>query len=101
MQEAHHSVPQPAVSQALLVPHTRTLEAARHTASDSPQLRIWIFVICCLCYLDVLCQRVEDLLGHRQSPGEVLLARFIYDILPRVVPVEVADGLLMEGKGRW
>lgn len=47
-------------------------------------------------YLNVLCQGVEDLLGHCQRSGEVPLACFIHDILPRVIPVEITDGLLME-----
>lgn len=42
MQEAHHCVPQPAVSQTLLVPNTRALKTAMQAPSDSPQLSTWI-----------------------------------------------------------
>lgn len=49
-----------------------------------------------LCYLYVLCKRVEDLLGHCQSPGEVPLTCFVDNVLPRVIPVEITDGFLRE-----
>lgn len=49
-------------------------------------------------HLYVLGQRVEDLLGHGQSSGEVPLAGLINDVLTGVVPVEVADGFLTEEK---
>lgn len=41
--------------------------------------------------LNVLSERVEDLLGHFDGLGEVVLAMFINHILPRVVPVEITD----------
>ena len=45
-------------------------------------------------HLDVLGQAVEDLLGHGHGLGEVALPLLVDHVLPRVVPVEVADGLL-------
>lgn len=45
-------------------------------------------------YLDVLCKRIKDLLGDCQSFREIVLSRFINDVLSRVVPIEIADGLL-------
>lgn len=54
-------------------------------------------------HLDVLCQAVEHLLGHRHGFGEIPLARLINDVLPGVVPVEVTDGLLRTegGQDQW
>ena len=46
------------------------------------------------CYLDVFSQRVKNLLGNRQSFGEVPLTGLIHHIFPGVVPVEVTDGFL-------
>lgn len=45
-------------------------------------------------YLNVLCESVEDLFGYIDCFGEIPLALFIDDVFPRVVPVEIADGLL-------
>lgn len=45
-------------------------------------------------HLDVLGEAVEDLLGHGHGLGEVALPLLVDHVLPRVVPVEVADGLL-------
>lgn len=45
-------------------------------------------------HLNVLCEGVEDLLGHPDGLGEVVLPLIINHILPRVIPVEVTDGLL-------
>lgn len=45
-------------------------------------------------YLNVLCESVEDLFGYIDCFGEIPLALFIDDVFPRIVPVEIADGLL-------
>lgn len=45
-------------------------------------------------YLDILSEAVEHLFSHRHGLGKVPLALLLNDILARVVPVEVADGLL-------
>ena len=45
-------------------------------------------------HLDVLRQRIEHLLGHVDGLGEVPLSLLVDHLLPRVVPVEVTDGLL-------
>lgn len=45
-------------------------------------------------HLNVLRQRVENLLSDRKSFGEVQLSRVVDDVFTRVVPVKVADGLL-------
>lgn len=50
-----------------------------------------------LTYLYVLSQCVEDLFGHLDGLGEVVLAMYINHILPWVVPVEVTDWLLQHG----
>ena len=45
-------------------------------------------------HLDVLSQAVEDLLGDSHGLGEVPLSRIIYDLLPGIIPVKIADGFL-------
>lgn len=45
----------------------------------------------CGTYLDVFCKRIENLLGDCQSFGEIVLSRFINDVLPRIIPVEITD----------
>lgn len=45
-------------------------------------------------YLDVLREAVEHLFSDRHGLGKVPLALLLNDIFARVVPVEVADGLL-------
>lgn len=50
-------------------------------------------------YLDVLGEAVEHLFSHRHGLGKVPLALLFNDILARVVPVEVADGLLAGRQG--
>lgn len=47
-----------------------------------------------LFYLYVLRQRVENLLGHWQSSGEVPLSGLVDDVFTGVVPVKVTDGFL-------
>jgi len=49
-------------------------------------------------YLDVLSERVENLLGHIYCLGEVSLALLINNILPRIIPVEITDGFLEESQ---
>lgn len=49
-------------------------------------------------YLYVLGEAVEHLFSHRHGLGEVPLALLLNDVLARVVPVEVADGLLWAGE---
>lgn len=94
VQESHHGVPEAAVRQALLVPGAGALQAedgvrpgaARvPTSPPCPSRRP---------YLDVLSEAVEHLLSHRHGLGKVPLALLLNDILARVVPVEIADGLL-------
>lgn len=51
--------------------------------------------------LYVLRERVEDLLGHFDGFGEVVLAVYINYILPWVVPVEVTDWLLNYGTDKY
>lgn len=48
-------------------------------------------------YLDVLREAVEHLFSHRHGLGKVPLALLLNDILARVVPVEITDGLLGAG----
>lgn len=45
-------------------------------------------------YLDILSECIEDLLGHIYCLGEIPLALLIDNILPRIIPVEITDGLL-------
>lgn len=45
-------------------------------------------------YLDVLRECVEHLLRHLDGFGKVTLALLIYDVLARVVPIEITNGLL-------
>lgn len=55
-------------------------------------------------YLDVLSEAVEHLFSHRHGLGKVPLALLLNDILARVVPVEITDGLLGDGqrvRGCW
>lgn len=48
--------------------------------------------------LYVLSERVENLFGHFDGLGEVVLTVYIDHILPWVVPVEVTDWLLWNKK---
>lgn len=48
--------------------------------------------------LDVFCECVEDLFGHFNGFGEVVLTVHINRSFPRVVPEEVADRLLEEAQ---
>lgn len=99
MQEPDHSVPQPAVSETLLVANARSLETTTQKAFSKNKFKKCLLATTILHHADlyVLCQGVEDLLGHCQRSGEVPLPCFIHDILPRVVPVEITDGFLMGG----
>lgn len=45
-------------------------------------------------HLDVFCECVKDLLGNTHSLGEMPLSMFIHLLFPRVIPVEITDGLL-------
>lgn len=45
-------------------------------------------------YLDVLRERVEHLLCHLNGFGKVTLPLLIYDVLARVVPIEITNGFL-------
>lgn len=89
VQEPHDGVPQPAVGQGLLVararalPRKRCVTAGEWAESESELLPAL--------YLDVLGQGVKYLLRHRHGLGEVLLPRFIDDVLAGVIPVEIAD----------
>lgn len=49
MQESHHSIPQPAVSETLLVPNARALKVTTQTASKP--IRIAQECIACRCYV--------------------------------------------------
>lgn len=49
-------------------------------------------------YLDVLCECIENLLGHIYCLGEIPLALLINNIFPRIVPVEITDRLLEESE---
>lgn len=56
---------------------------------------------CIVCpYLDVLSEGIENLLGHIYCLGEIPLALLINHIFPRIIPVEITDGLLEENKCR-
>lgn len=50
-------------------------------------------------YLDVLSERIENLLGHIYCLGKIPLALLIDNIFPRIIPVEVTDGLLERIEG--
>lgn len=82
----------------------RTVPGKNHTESFLTNLNLkkCLLATTILHHADlyVLCQGVEDLLGHCQRSGEVPLPCFIHDILPRVVPVEITDGFLMGGGGK-
>lgn len=42
-------------------------------------------------YLDVLRKSIEDLFGHIDGLGEITLTLLVNHILPRIVPVEIAN----------
>lgn len=102
MKEPNHSVPQPAVSETLLVANARSLETSTQRAFSRNTLKKCPLATSVVHHTDlyVLRQGVEDLLGHCQGPGEVPLACFIHDILPRVVPVEITYGFLIRRNGK-
>lgn len=47
-------------------------------------------------YLDILCESVKHLFCYLDCFGEVPLPLLIDHVFPRVVPIEIADGLLEE-----
>lgn len=75
VQKANNGIPQPAVSQRLLVTSTRTLTDTE--TGFSTQLCLNVIL---LSYLDVLGQAVEDLLSHIHCFGEVSFTRLINDV---------------------
>ncbi len=49
-------------------------------------------------YLDVLCEGIENLLGHIYCFGKIPLALLINNVFPRIIPVEITDRLLEESE---
>lgn len=55
----------------------------------------WELLWAAFSYLDVLCESVENLFGNIYCLGEVPLALLVNNVLPRIIPVEITDRLLV------
>lgn len=93
VQETNNCIPQATVSQTLLIPCARALKPHNDYWDDWIPSAFFPHVED-RPYLNVLCESVEDLFGYIDCFGEIPLALFIDDVFPRIVPVEITDGLL-------
>lgn len=88
MKESHNSIPQATVSQTFLIPSTGSLEQFSHQIQSADNFYSLELTLdekqgsSKLTHLYVLCECVEDLFGHSNGFGEVVLPMNINHTFP-------------------